>query len=881
MSWRKYFSRARWDRERAAEMEAHIALEAEENVARGMDARSAREAALRKLGNETKIREDIYKMNSVGFLDTLWQDLKYGARTLRKSPGYTLVAVLTLALGIGANTVIFSVINTVLLRPLPYKDAKQLVMIYRADQQNRLHDFGIDSKPDYVDYAGQADAFSSTALFDASRNGYNLSEGLHPERLQGVRITSGFFKTFGVAPMLGREFTPAEEPQGADHEVILSYRVWARRYNSDPDIVGKSIRLDGVGHTVVGVMPKSFVFQMWGNPGDIYIPVGYTDGDQQRGSHSFGVVARMKPGVTLSQADAEEDAIGRRLATQYPDSNAGSTATVVALDRQGVDDLRPVLMVLFYVVGFVLLIACVNVANLSLARSATRRKEIAVRLALGAGRLRVMRQLLTESLLLAALGCGAGLLLAFASLSVIDNALPDQLKSLPFRPIETIPMDGRVFAFALAITCATAVLFGIAPAFSAERTEASDALKAGGGRGATLAQVRLGRGLVAAEVALAFVIVVVAGLLIDSVVRVLRVDPGYTAKNVLTMSISTPQTEIFYGPPVNERFCEQVSESLEAIPGVEQAGAVSWLPMQGGAGRGLKIEGQTFDKPDDQPGAGYLIACPGYFGTLGIKMVEGREFTNADTKNAPPVTIINESMARKFWPKESAIGHRIQIARAKLNEPWMTIVGVSHDVRQGGLDRPAFPIFFRPFPQAAWPQMAIVARTAMAPSAIEEPAKRAIATALPETPASDVMSLDEVLHESITGRSIPTMVLSSFALLALVLAAVGIAGVVSYGVAQRTREIGIRMTFGASARDVLRMVVGGSMRWALAGVAIGVGVALAATRLLADLLFGVKAWDPWVLGGVAMLLAAVAFVASYWPARKAARVDPMVALRYE
>jgi putative ABC transport system permease protein len=362
---------------------------------------------------------------------------------------------------------------------------------------------------------------------------------------------------------------------------------------------------------------------------------------------------------------------------------------------------------------------------------------------------------------------------------------------------------------------------------------------------------------------------------------VLRVDPGYTAKNVLTMNISTPQTEIFYGPPVNQRFCQQVSESLEAIPGVERASAVSRLPLQGGAGRGIEIEGQSFTNPDDQPGAGYLIACPGAFASLGVPMIEGREFTNADSNGAPAVAIINESMAKKWWPKESPIGRRIRIGRAKLNEPWMTIVGVSHDVRQGGLASPVEPVFYRAFPQAGWPQMSIVAKTAMGPMAIAEQAKRAIATALPETPVSDVITLDTVLHNSVSDRSIPMMVLSSFAALALLLAAVGIGGVVSYGVAQRTQEIGIRMTFGASARDVLKMIVGGSMKWALAGVVVGLAGALGATRLLTGLLFNVKAWDPWVMAAVAGLLAGVAFVASWWPARRATRVDPMVALRYE
>jgi predicted permease len=880
MRWRKYFSRERWDRERAAEMEAHIAHEADENVARGMSVLEAREAAMRKLGNETKIREDIYRMNSVGFLDTLWQDLKYGARTLRKSPGYTLVAVITLALGIGANTVIFSVINAVLLRPLPYKDVKQLVLLFRTDAEDRERDIGIDSKPDYEDWAKQSDVFSATALFDASTNGYNVSEGSHPEKLQGVRITSGFFHTFGVVPMLGREFLPEEEPQGRDREVILSYRVWKRRYQSDANLVGKSILIDGVGHTVVGVAPESFVFQFWGNSGDLFVPVGYTRGDMNRGSHSFAVIARTKPGVTVAQADAEMDSIGKRLAHDYPASNAAVTATAQSLERFGVSQLRPTLMILFYVVGFVLLIACVNVANLSLARSSTRQKEIAVRRALGAGRFRVMRQLLTESLLLAAVGCAAGLLLALGCLNLIETAMPEDLKYLPFRPMTTIPMDGHVFVYALAAACVTAILFGIAPAFSADHTDPGDALKSGG-RGATRIHARLGHALVAAEVALALVVVVSAGLLIDSVTRVLRVDGGFRANNVLTMNISTPQTEIFYGPPVNERFCQQVNEGLSALPGFQSASAVSRLPLNGNAGRGLDIEGQPYAKPEDQPGAGYLIACPNSFATLGVKMIEGRDFTDGDTESAPEVAVVNQSMAKKFWPKESAVGRRIKIGRMNSDEPWITIVGVVADVRQGGLENVVMPVFYRPFPQAGWPEMSIIVKTAMNPALSAEPAKAAITRALPETPVSDVLTLNQVVLQSESGRRVPMMVLSSFAALALLLAAVGIAGVVSYGVAQRTREIGIRMTFGANAGDVLRMIVSGSMKWALAGVVIGIGAALAATRLLGSLLFGVKAWDPWVLGGVALLLAVVALAASYWPARKATRVDPMVALRYE
>ncbi len=878
--WRRFFWRNRWDAERASELEAHISHETDENIARGMSPGDARDAARRKLGNETKIREEIYRMNSVGFLETLWQDVKYGARALRKSPGYTLVAVITLALGIGANTVIFSVINTVLLRRLPYPDVQQLALLFRADAHDR-HDTSIDSMPDYEDWKRGTDVFSSMALFDPSRGGYNLAEGTHPERLQGVRITSEFFKTFGAPLFMGREFLPDEERKGNDREVILSYELWKRRYAEDPAIVGKSIRIDGQSYTVVGIAGKDFRFQFWGNPGDLFVPVGYTTGDMQRGSHSFAVVARMKPGVSISRADAEMDAIGKRLAVAYPESNADETFTALSLESFGVSELKPTLMVLFYVVGFVLLIACVNVANLSLARSATRQKEIAVRRALGAGRFRVMRQLLTESLLLATLGCAAGLILAQSSLLAIEKSLPDQLRFMPFRPITTIPMDARVFAFAILVTCVTAVLFGMVPAFSAERTDPAEILKAGGLRGSTRVHTRLGRGLIAVELALAMIVVVSAGLLIDSVTRLLRVDSGFRTHNVLKMDISTPETELYYGPPVNGQFCRQVQESVSAIPGVTAVSAVSMLPLQGNAGRGIDIESHPQSKPEDQYGAGYMIACPDSLKALGIALVQGRDFTNGDTPDAPGVAIVNEDMAKKFWPHENVIGQRFKIGRMGADNPWMTIVGVMHDVRQGGLDRDVMPVFVRPFAQAGWPQMSIIVKTEMAPMAVAESARRALAAALPETPVADVTPLDEVVRESVSGREIPMIVLSAFAFLALVLAAVGIAGVVSYGVAQRTQEIGIRMALGAESRDVLKMIVGDSMKWALAGVAAGAVGALLATRLLSDLLFNVKAADPWVLGGVACLLAAVALAASYLPARKATRVDPLVALRYE
>ena len=863
-----------------AEVRSHLAMLTEENLRAGMSLQEAQRQARLELGGVDQVKEQVSEIRLGNWLHSVLSDCRYGARSLRKSPGYTAVAVLTLALGIGANTTIFSVINTVLLRPLPYPDSKQLTLLFRADVKDHS-DQGIDSKPDFEDWKNQSDVFSSMALFDASRKGYNLSDGAHPERLQGVRVSADYFKVFGTAPLLGREFLPEEEDLGKDHEVILSYAVWKRRYHEDASIIGQAIRMDGASYTVVGVMSPQFQFQFWGNPAELWVPVGYTPGDQSRGSHSFAVVARMKPGVTLAQASAQMDTIGRRIMAEHPDTNASVTVAVVPLDSYGVSELKSTLMVLFYVVGFVLLIACVNVANLSLARSAARRKEIAVRRTLGAGRFRVLRQLLTESLLLATIGGIAGLVVAFTSLTLIESALPDELKYLPFRPLTSIPMDSRVFVFVLIVTCVTGILFGIAPALSAEQTGPGEVMKSGGGRGATRSHGRLGHVLVAAEVALALVVVVSAGLLIDSVTRLLAVDPGFRPQHVLKMDISTPQAQIYYSPPVNTRFCEQLQESVGTLSGVTGVSAASFLPLEGNAGRGFLIEGRSSTNPDDQTSAGYLIACPGYFSALGIPLLDGRDFTDADISSAPGVVVINEAMAKKFWPKQTPLGQRIKIARVATDEPWLTVVGVIRDVRQSGLDSDVTPAFYRPFTQAGWPLMSIVVKTAGEPMAFAQAAKDAVTQALPETPVSHISSLNEMVSDSVSSRRVPMLVLSSFAALALILAAVGIAGVVSYGVAQRTQEIGIRMAFGANPRDVVRMMVGGSMKWALAGVAAGIFGAFAATRLLAGLLYEVKSSDPFVMAAVAVLLAAVALAASYLPARRATRVDPMVALRYE
>ncbi len=808
-------------------------------------------------------------------------DLRYAFRMLWNFPGFAAIAVLTLALGIGANAAIFSIINAVLLKPLPFPDPDRLVLVWENSvrQPGRLN---IVSAPNFQDWQRQNHLFESMAIFDSAGKGYNLSEGTEPERVSGVRVSAGYFDVLGVKPVLGRAFIPEEETLGKDREVVLSYGLWQRRYGADPGIVGKTIRMDGESYTVVGVMPREFRFQFWSDLRQLWVPAGYTEGDKGRGSHSFVAIARLKPGVTVAQARAEMDTIGRALQQQYPQDNAGESATVVPMSEYQVGELRSTLLALFAVVGFVLLIACVNVANLMLARGAARRKEFAIRNALGAGRLRIVRQLLTESLLLALTGGIAGLIVAFFGLRLLELILPRSLMSIAFRPIENIPIDGRVFGFALLVSCLTGILFGLVPALSAQRGDLNEPLKQGGGHGATQGGGgRLRNILVACEVALALVVLIGAGLMVESVARLLGVDPGFNPKNVLALHMSLPQKNTYYGPPEHARFCQDLTVRVGSLPGVTSVGAVSHLPLQGNAGRGFVIEGRADPGPERQPGASYSVACPGYFRSLDIPVLEGRDFTDGDTVGSPGVIIINQTMARRFWPKEDPVGKHIKIGFFDSHEPWLTVVGVVGDVRHWGLDREVRPEFFRPYTQAAWPVMTIVVKTALAPASHTTAVTKALAQIEPEQPVSEIANLEEVVRNSVGSRRFPMLLLSVFALLALALAAVGITGVVSYAVTQRTHEIGIRLALGAQSRDVLRLIIGGSMAWVLAGVVVGIAAAVGVTRFLSDLLYGIRPTDPLVFCAVSLLLMGIALLASYLPARRSLRVDPIVALRCE
>jgi len=775
-------------------------------------------------------------------MQMLWSDVKYAVRMWSRSPGFVAVAALTLALGIGANTTMFSIVNATLLRPLPLPESGRLMVLWQSQVKDPT-DYNIVSLPNYRDWLARSTSFANIALFDSAGRGYNLTSNGEPEQVSGLRVTASFFKVLGVAPMLGRTFLPEEEDAGRDRVVVLSYGLWMRRYGADRSLVGKTISIDGQAYVVAGVMPPTFQFQFWSGERQLWVPAGWTLGDQERGSNSFIAIARLKPGVTFQRASSEMDVIGRALAAENPQNNAGQTVRLEPLSESGLEDLRPALRAMLAVVGFVLLIACVNVANLMLARGAVRSRELAIRCAIGASRGRIVRQLLTESVVLALVGGLCGLFLAVWGTTLLVPILPGSLKFVPLRPLEQIGIDKPVLLFTSAVTLVSGILFGLAPALAAFRSDLNQPLKdsargsTGGGRS------RLRHGLVAAEVALTLLVLAGAGVMIASVARLLNVDPGLDPKNVLVMEMSQPQENLYYGPP---------------------------------------IEGRPDPGPENRPGAGYSVACPNILRTLGIPLRAGREFTGQDTVGAPAVVLINESMAKRFWPNENAIGKRFQIgSTVDANAEWCTVVGVFADIRHGGLDRPARPLFFRPYSQAGWPFMSIVTKTASAPAGFVTPVKRALRLIEPNQPVSFVETMENVIGDSVSSRRFPMILLSLFALLALGLSAVGIAGVVGYSVVQRTKEIGIRVALGARPADVLRLVIGHSLSWTLLGVGAGLAASLGLLRYLSTMVYDVTPTDPLILGSVSSLLVTVALAAAYLPARRAAKVDPVSALRQE
>jgi putative ABC transport system permease protein len=858
------------------ELRVHVQMETETNIKRGMPPDEARAAALKSFGNLGRNTELGYDVRGGGWLETLWQDLRYGARMLLKNPGFTLITLLTLALGIGANTAIFSVVNGVLLSALPYKEPERLVMAW-ADRPITQAQTGQADAPvamaDFVDWRDQNQVFEQMAAMFARR--INLTGRGQPEAVGVLRTSASLFPLLGTRFAAGRAFLPEEDRAGADRVVVISHALWQRRYAADPNLFGQKITLNDEAYTVIGVTAPDFQFPRKGEvPGiartvDLYLPLAFTPEEMNNRMGSFlRVIARLKPGVSLGQASSEMNAIARRLTEQYPQTNTDKGVRLALLHQQVVGKVRTALLILLGAVGFVLLIACANVANLLLARAAGRQKEMALRAALGASRGRVMRQLLTESLLLALAGGAAGLLLAWWGVKLL---LAIALDSLP--RVYDIRLDIRVAGFTLLVSLATGIVFGLLPALQASKLDLGVMLKEGGRDAAGLLRRSLRGFLVVSEVALAFVLLIGAGLLMRSFARLMEVDPGLDPRGVLTMDVMLPPAK--YSDGRSAIFFQQTLERVRALPGVEAAATVFPLPMGDANGStGFAIEGRP--SPTEQAfNAGVRLISPDFFKTFRIPLLKGRLLAESDDAKSQPVVVINESLARIYFANEDPLGKRI----IPLNNAACVIVGVVGDVKSVTLDNDARPEIYWPMAQSQSLFMSLAVRASGNPMQMVAAVRGQVWAGDKNQPVTNIETMEGLMAKSVAPRRFNLLLLGVFALVGLALAGVGLYGVMSYTVTQRTREIGVRMAMGAQTGDMLRLVIGEGVKLALIGVLLGVGGALALTRLLTTLLFGVSATDPLTFIVIAAVLIIVALSAGWIPARRATKVDPMIALR--
>ncbi len=802
-------------------------------------------------------------------MDTLLKDITYGLRSLWKRPGFTAVAVITLALGIGGNSAIFSVVNAVLLRPLPYPESERLVQFDGVNPHAGITQSNM-SVPDFADWQSQNQVFEQMAGFVTG--GSLLVSGDETERVRATGVTGDFFTLLGVSAAQGRALQPDDARKGNDSGVVLSYGLWQRRFGADPNIVGSKVKVSGEDGIVVGVMPKGFDYP---ERSELWVPFPLDPVAERRDNRYLNVITRLKPGVPIVQAQAQMDAINQRLAQSYVETNSGWTVQLTGLQERMVGAMRSSLLVLLGAVAFVLLIACANVANLLLARATVRQKEIAVRAALGASRFRIIRQLLTESLLLSLIGGGVGLLLSlWLTKLLIALSPPNSPRFDEIRP------DARVLAFTLGLTVITGLVFGLVPALQAARVDLNERLKEAGRGAGSASHNRLRSLMMVSEIALSFMLLVGAGLLIKSFMHLRDVSPGFNPANVLSVRVAIPSAKYGQGEP-RTQILRQLEERIESVPGVQSAGAILSLPLGGdtfNVGRSYIREGRPAT-PEESANASYLVATPNYFQTLNIPLLGGRRFTDQDTEQTTKVVVVNESMARKLWPGESPVGKRITIWRDEKFP--REIVGVVGDTR-GSLDTEAESQMYVPYSQDAnWTGMSLVIRTNTEPTSLVAGVRNEIRSVDKGIPLFNVKTMDDVLAISVGPRRTPMLLLTAFAGVALLLAMIGIYGVTSYHVTQRTQEIGIRMALGAQMRDVLKLILKGGMLLALVGIAVGLAGAFALTRLLDSLLFGVKPTDVVTFILVSVCLLGTALLACYLPARKATKVDPLKALRYE
>ena len=868
------------------ELAQHLDDVYERSLKAGLTEAEAKRVALKELADTDLMQKEMRRSQRpaseapvagggrTNVLADFLHDLRYAIRQQRKNPAFTIVAVITLALGIGANTAIFSVVNTILLQPLPYKDPQRLVLVW---EENAKQGYPTDTPTaaNFIDWRDQNQLFEGMAAM--APDSFNLTGSGDPERLEGRRVSASFFPLLGVDPHLGRVFMAAEDQPGSGHVVLLSYGLWQRRFGGDASIVGKTLNLNGAGYTVVGVMPPRFQFP---TPDDeVWVPIAFSQEQAaDRNSHYLKVLGRLKPGVTLAQAQAEMSTIATRLQQQYPETNTDLGAVITPLHEQIVGDIKPALLILLGAVGLVLLIACANVANLLLARAAVRQKEIAVRVALGARRRRLIRQFLTESVTLSTLGGLVGLVIAYVGLIVLKSFIPENISQA-----RAISIDYKVLGFTLLVSVATGLVFGLAPAIQAVRFNQIETLKEGGRDAATGGSgKRLRSLLVMAEVAISLVLLIGAGLLINSFLRLRNVDPGFRAENLLTMKIVLPEPK-YEKWKTRSTFYSDLIQRVQSLPGVKSAAVTTNLPLYlQGNSISVSIEG----KPEPPPGQELIVTTRiisnGYFDTMSIPLLKGRQLTDQDTDKSQNVAVVSETMARRFWPGEEAIGKRISIGRVRSPEDWIQVIGVVKDVRQFELNVDPKPQMYLTYHQFGFfDAQDLVVKTDVDPASMASAVRNAVWQIDKDQPVSNIRTMETILADSIARQRFSMLLLAIFASVALVLAAVGIYGVMSYSVAQRTHEIGIRMALGAQTATVLKLAIGYGLKLVLAGIAIGLVAAFALTRVMSTLLFGVTATDPTTFALISLLLVAVAAIASYIPARRATRVNPIIALRYE
>ena len=802
-------------------------------------------------------------------MSTFFSDIRYALRSLAKTPGVTLIAILTLGLGIGATTTVFSCVNALFLRPFPYADSYRLAAI-RSDNPSRGWVGGSVSYPNFVDWQAQARSFTGLAAHGGQS--FNMSGGDEPERLEGEAITWNMFGLLGLKPAMGRDFVPDDGREGAAPVTILSAGLWERRFGADSAILGRAINLNGVPYTVVGILGPPIQFP---DDAKLWVPIARSP-TERRGMNSLNVIGRLADGVSFAAADAEIKGIAARLEQQYPEENAEWTASVVPLRTEEANDYKTVLQVMMGAVGFVLLIACANVANLQLSRAAARHREMAIRAALGAGRMRIVRQLLTESILLSLAGAAFGIVIALWGLDLIVAAVPSDK---PFWMVFTI--DGRVLAFTAAVAVGTGVLFGLAPIWQAGRVDVHASLKEGSrGSGTGGARQRLRHSLVVAEVALSMVLLVGAALMIRTFLQLQRVDPGFDRRNVLASWV------VMAGPRYDAMlsraaFLDQVLPRLRALPGVTAAAASQAPPLsQSSSSSSFTIEGWS-TRPGERLEGNWQSVTAGYVTFLGIPMLGGRDISAQDVRDSSLVAVINKTMAEHYWAGQDAVGKRFRFGSDEPDSPWFTVIGVAGDVRHEKLGAPPEDQFYIPYTQAAYRGMMLMVRTSGEPAALAAAMRREVAAVDPQLPLFEQKTMEAMFRFSMWEQRLYGAMFGSFAAVALLLAAVGLYGVMAYMVTLRTHEIGIRMALGAQRRDMLRMVVRRGITLAALGVSIGLVGSFAVTGVLRGFLYGVSATDPLSFIGIPLVLSLVAFLASWIPARRATRVDPMLALRYE